>query len=591
MPYLMKKEQERFNLPIVILGNIEELSANNSLKELAIFLGARASILTISKGDFKRTTLERLLPENEFALMVSAPTLIQLEKLSSGQEGLIGTLKKRAKLIFIYGWHDSSDHIGLLRTVADGKIDGMCDIEVPREIVVSGHAIGIQANVVTLSLDDGITLPDKVFDIKCEGKEPINLIGVRTGSIFANMLSDCCEIYLSSQVEIPFLNAPISPWPRLATYFTVILPLIIFIRRAASEDCWRGAASFACITVDDPILVPQYGYLNYQTFFESIRQANVHVSFGFIPWNYLRSNPHVIRIFLDHPDKLSIAYHGCDHTRGEFASRDKSYLASQLQSARNRMNMHQSETGLPCDNVMIFPQHSYSVAAIAALKYAGFHAASTGNVHPDDEQKIVRLKDIMEPALMRILGYPILARTYVNATAEIFLYMILGKPIIICLHQDAFREGYTSLLQCSGFINDICPETGWISLEDIAERCSLMRILKDGSAEVRFYCRRFRLTNPHPYALMLSLQKHEENPDEISQVTLNSNQCEWSWEDGFIHINFVAAPNECYEVEIHYRFQAPQAEKYRNIRYQVAVWARRRMCEYRDRYISRFIHK
>ena len=54
--------------------------------------------------------------------------------------------------------------------------------------------------------------------------------------------------------------------------------------------------TLACLIIDDPLLRPQYGCLNYKKLLEAMKAHNFFTEIAFIPWNYKRSNAKTVRL-------------------------------------------------------------------------------------------------------------------------------------------------------------------------------------------------------------------------------------------------------------------------------------------------------
>src|ERR1039458_1610506 len=86
-------------------------------------------------------------------------------------------------------------------------------------------------------------------------------------------------------------------------------------------------------------------------------------------------DPRVVGLLRSASERFSIAVHGCDHAAAEYSSTDGAWLEGTSSCALDRMEQHKRRTGMPFDNVMVFPQGRFSIEAISALKNCGFAAA------------------------------------------------------------------------------------------------------------------------------------------------------------------------------------------------------------------------
>ena len=151
--------------------------------------------------------------------------------------------------------------------------------------------------------------------------------------------------------------------------------------------------------------------------------------------------------------------HGCDHTKGEFATADPERLARLVATASHRMRQHQDRCGLPFDRVMVFPQGRFSRQAINALRGYGYRAAVNSTVFSGDT---LRIRDLLTAAVPGPV--PLYGRRYPDDTFAFDL--LLGKPALIVQHPHDFRD-YTKLTDCVSQVRRLAPEIRWLPLGQI----------------------------------------------------------------------------------------------------------------------------
>lgn len=580
----MKKSEH--SLPIVVVVGLRSREADLHAVQLIEFLGAHVSQRRFTCDQEAEGFLEALLSGGPSALVLSASTLSEILRSTRGIEDTIGKLTSRIPLLFVYGWPSDAAEVELLPILTRGRVLGVSTIPSLQYFTIDGRYLGRGSGDVNIKVDCATGLPLYAFEVS-DGKEAADIIiGIAAAPIFIRLPSMKCEIYLSSESRVACLETRLGAWPRLSSYLSGILPLTLLVREIAGRECWRPLRSLACLTIDDPPLVAEYGYLSYQRLLDEMQGMEMHVCCGVIPWNYRRSQSAVIRLFLDNPGKLSIAYHGCDHTRREFGHVRHEILSSLVSTAKERMDTHHRSTGLRCDDLMIFPQHSYSTEAIRVLSNAGMLGATSGNIIPVDIEHLLTLGDLMQPAMSRFYDFPIFSRTYMDQESEILLYSLLGKPIVICLHHDAFRKGYAALGNLARFVGSLCPSIEWIGLEQMATRCCQVRENQSCGIEVRFFSRRFSIRNPFEHQTRVRFLKRESSPNKIAHVTLDSRDWSWDWDNELLSIHATLEPTAKTDVEICYNSLSTGPIGSRSLAYEVGVWARRRMCEMRDTLVS-----
>lgn len=222
--------------------------------------------------------------------------------------------------------------------------------------------------------------------------------------------------------------------------------------------------TLACLIIDDPLLVPRYGKLDYELLLKEMKEHNFFTEIAFIPWNYRRSNPRTIQLFKDSPDHYAICVHGCDHLSNEFGTSDPEELDAIVHTAVWRMDRHEALTSLPYDPVIVFPQGRFSVPAIKALKDAGFQAAFNTHVEAVGDT----FANFKQPASVYYHDFPVFLRRYPK-DREMFKEDIEnGRPILVVEHPGIFKNSYKEISDLMDWINRL-GNIKWTSLSNIAE--------------------------------------------------------------------------------------------------------------------------
>ena len=201
-------------------------------------------------------------------------------------------------------------------------------------------------------------------------------------------------------------------------------------------------------------------------------------------------------MFRENSDRLSICFHGNDHTAAELASTDTALLNTMLGIAEERMNGHEQTTGLRCGKVMVFPQGRFSIEAMEILKCRNFHAA-VNTVHaPVGLQLPLTIADFAQPAVLRYGGFPLFIRTYVKKTQseDIAFNVFFGRPVLIVEHHDIFRHP-ESLVDVVQKVNSVVPGIFWSNLESAVDSSILRRRAPDETLQVRAYSTNVRVAN------------------------------------------------------------------------------------------------
>jgi len=225
--------------------------------------------------------------------------------------------------------------------------------------------------------------------------------------------------------------------------------------------------TLACLIIDDPLLRPKYGCLDFEKLLEKMKIHNFFTEIAFIPWNYKRSDAKTVRLFAENADYYAICVHGCNHTGNEFGNGNYQQLCSLSSTALWRMEQHKRLTGLPYDPVFVFPQERFSSVAVRALKDQGYIAAFNGTLQANDREEPPAIE--YQRSICSIYhDFPLFLRRKPSHKSRIIQDMASGRPIIIVDHHGAFRNGYREITDAVDWINSL-GKVKWTSLLHIAE--------------------------------------------------------------------------------------------------------------------------
>jgi hypothetical protein len=225
--------------------------------------------------------------------------------------------------------------------------------------------------------------------------------------------------------------------------------------------------TLACLVIDDPLLRPIYGCLDYKKLLQEMQIHNFFTEIAFIPWNYKRSHAETIRLFQDNPDHYAICVHGCNHTNNEFGGGEHQALSSLALTALWRMEQHKKLTGLSYDPVIVFPQGRFSTVAMQTLKNQGYFAAFNSTIQATDGNDPPAI-EYQRSSTKIYHDFPLFLRRYPKDKSHFIQDLDSGRPIIIVEHHGAFRNGYKTITDLVDWINSL-GKIRWTSLLDIAE--------------------------------------------------------------------------------------------------------------------------
>jgi hypothetical protein len=362
------------------------------------------------------------------------------------------------------------------------------------------------------------------------------------------------------------------------------IPGIMFLRGAFGAACWTNPDAFAGVVIDDPLLKPRYGMLDFPALLESARRHAYHVTLGYIPWNHWRVRRSLASRFADYAGHFSVCVHGCDHTRHEFGSDDYEDLLDRSLEASRRIDSLQRRFGLECVPLMVCPQERFSLQALSALsvsrRYLGLLNSSCVPANVSERDGITGV-DLLFPGQDRYFGLPIFKRYYAKDSRGFALALFLGKPAILSEHHEFFQQGPAGVERFVQEIRDLRPDVRFCSMETMATHISSRRQVASGHYEVRFFSDAFVLERPEQgvrYDLVRRLDSRADPASVVVEGLDITHRLENGW------LRFSAPGGAAGPVTL--RVVQPPASVpqrgWRGLGYHASVGARRWLSEFRD---------
>ena len=337
--------------------------------------------------------------------------------------------------------------------------------------------------------------------------------------------------------------------------------------------------------IDDPLLKPRHGFVDFQELLSLMKRHNFSTNIAFIPWNWRRCAPEVVRLFRENPERFSVSVHGCDHTRAEFGSSNEERLYWKTQQALERMNRHEAITGIPHDPVMVFPQGIFSEAAMNALKRTNLIASVNNDIISADPcRRTIKVSDVWDIAVMGY-SFPLFTRRYPWEGIENFAFdALLGKPAIAVIHHDYCSDHCERLVNFIQQVNALRCAPTWRNLGDVVRRSCRQREISPGTIEVEMYGTELRVENRSQELKRFLIRRRDCEPSAIHRICAGSQEIAWKPVEG--HIDFEVALNPDESKVLAVRFREPKVNGHHNstLYRRAGTALRRYLCEARDNY-------
>jgi hypothetical protein len=575
----------------LIVPYIGELqTADARLIRLAEFLGIRCEPLRLEKQVQARAEyIERAVPDQNSCLLVNPQVMREWVGGNALPADVVSCLVSHFPRLLLHGVTRDAFVDGMMVSLSNGRlrsIQPVADAGQPYEI--SSNSKDFCGPFSGLSFGPINAANDRVFAVNADDESVRKLISIGGHPLMAAVKRDKTEILFLASEDTADINAEVGYAP-LTDYFSRLIPHAMALRQIFGEECWRPDEPHASIIVDDPLLQRDYGYLNFEFLLRLTQKYNFHTTIAFIPHNYRRNSARIIRMFRENSDRLSICFHGNDHTAAELASTDTAFLNTMLGIAEERMNAHEQTTGLRCEKVMVFPQGRFSVEAMEVLKSRNFHAA-VNTVHaPVGQQPPLTIADFAQPAVLRYGGFPLFIRTYVKKTQsqDIAFNLFFGRPVLIVEHHDIFRHP-ESLVDVVQKVNSIAPGIFWSNLESAVDNSILRRRAPDETVQVRAYSSNVHTANDSAAVERFSIEWGQPGKySAFEQVLRDGVRLPGvDVDDAGIRVSAELAPHTSQTFSVLYR-SALATHRDLGFRWNAKAFLRRRLSEVRDNYLSR----
>jgi hypothetical protein len=415
-----------------------------------------------------------------------------------------------------------------------------------------------------------------------------NIISADDGAVFFTLDYENVAVFLSTCPGVIDIASELTSQNfDVREHFLSAVPVVLYIKWAFAKTCWDSPEATACMIIDDPLLKPSYGCVNFEELLSLMERHHFATNIAFIPWNWRRSNPNVARLFTQKPERYSISIHGSDHVAAEFGSRDRDYLYRKTKRAIRRMSNHEARTGISHDRVMVFPQGVFSEAAMDALKRSNLAAAvNTDVVSVDPHRPAIKISDVWDIAVMRYRDFPIFTRRYPAQEISNFAFdILLGKPCIIGVHHDFCCERYKYLLEFVNGLNALTPPLSWRSLGEVVRRSYRQRELSPHVLEIEMYGTELRLENHSPQQQRYLIRRRESEPSHIKDIRAGSRPLSWTFSAGYVHFELELEPDQETIIRFEFRELVGNRDGKEYLSYRVKTRLRRYLSEVRDNYI------
>jgi hypothetical protein len=572
----------------VLLSHPDLSSGDKRAGKVLSFFGVPWRALTIA--DFLTELTGRYLIPAASRVFCSAEVFLRLIKDFEGSLDRGELWKEHIHSVFVHSGDDLDTLQELTRLLTGDRRAALSKTDPGAvDLTVSDHLDDFCGVMAGMQVTGTASCVNGALTFDSSNENVVNVISAGSGAALLKVEYQNVPVFLSTCKTIVDVDAELTTQNfDVREHFLSAVPVVLYIKWAFAETCWNGSEANACLVIDDPVLKPTYGFVNFHHLVSLTKRHRFSTNIAFIPWNWRRSSPEVVRLFRENPESFSLSVHGCDHTRAEFGSSDRNRLYWKAQQALERMNRHGLDTGIQHDRVMVFPQGVFSQAAMDALKHTDFMAAVNNDViSAGPRPRAITISDVWDTAVMAYGNFPILTRRYPWEGIENFAFdILLGKPAIIVIHHDFCHDRCLHLVKFVQRLNALKIRLAWRSLGEVVRRSCRQRELSPGLVEVEMYATQLRLENQSGQGKRYLIRRRESEPSNIKEIRAGSRNVGWGSTDGRVAFEIELNPGENTMITLGFHDLTGNGRHADTLSYRTKAMLRRYLCEIRDNYVT-----
>jgi hypothetical protein len=420
----------------------------------------------------------------------------------------------------------------------------------------------------------------------------LSLIECDQSPIFFRVMVDGKPVFATSAGIDVDINTPVKgSYFDIKDCFAGAVPVIMYLRWAFQGKLLTSNEHGACLVVDDPPLKKRYGFLVFEEALALAQRHRFAITLAFIPWNWRRTDASTAKLFLKHPDLLSLVVHGNDHTAAEFGAESVEALERKIATAVQRMKAHQVRVGIDWSPIMVFPQGVFSSESLAALQRNNFSAAVNTEVSPaGTDGAHTEVAELWSTAIMKFSAFPLFTRRYMGHGIENFAFdLLLGKPCLIAAHHDVFQHKAEALVKFLGALNSLNCSLKWRGLGELVRRSFRKRENSDGTTSVQMFANEMLLENKTSRNKTFNITRAESDAAKARMITANETSIDYCRDSSTLRFSVNVPPGGSVRVQVFYNGRQMDRMPAESLAYRAKCRARRALSEFRDDYVCRSV--
>lgn len=340
----------------------------------------------------------------------------------------------------------------------------------------------------------------------------------------------------------------------------------------------------ACFIFDDPNLhSTRYGWIDFAKLASHAAAHRYHAAIATVPLDAWFSSKKSAAIFKNHPEHISLLFHGNDHVRNELVSFTSPQAAlKSMGQALSRIGSLERRTGVRVCRVMVPPHGSCSEETLSAMGRVGFQGVSTtlssleqwNSGKPWTKGMALRMADV-------IAGLPIIPRSVLNPNSfnSILLAAYMERAMIPSGHHEDLASGLEVLERTVEVIHSL-GQVQWMKMGDIA-RLNYQTRRQNDVLRIKACTRLLRIAIPADVSAISIERPWLTQPEKEDIRICPDGQGDMTFRE-YGGEAIAVDPSSRLEIEMVHPGQTPQGLA-RVAKVKAWAFSRRLLCEGRDR--------
>ena len=243
--------------PAILLTSQSDFKQHQSLIKLLNFFGIPW------KTETATDLLQRLLHGEQTPVRLFSRPDGFAELLDRIQGDVASLLRAQIHSVFIYGL------TGSISCSEPGKVTVEAEVKgEPSQIeIATGHKLsGIMAGLGFLTKDNGDAKSIAILKV-VEGQDGdvLPIVSTDLGPFFVEISYQDIPVFVTTTEDLIELDTELATGVfDIREHAAATLPIVLYLKWAFAETCWRAPSSNACLVIDDPLLKPRHGFVEVQ---------------------------------------------------------------------------------------------------------------------------------------------------------------------------------------------------------------------------------------------------------------------------------------------------------------------------------------